>query len=280
MPISLPFISLTLLLFSAQGRSAQLEEAIARGDDAYARFDNEPALSYFLEALDHAPDDLEALWKSARSSADVGREIEGGDDRRARELYAQGERLARKAASLRPEAAQAHFVLALILGRRAQLEGGKSKVRLAEEVKLSAERAIAIDPRHDGAYHILGRWHYNVATLSWVLKPFAKLLYGGLPAASLPDAAALFAKAVALDSSKPVHHLEYARTLVALGRYSQARVHLDKCIELPPVQWEDAAHQAEALAMREEIRGKKDKKNPKSAGEWACGPRETVRVLE
>ncbi len=253
-------LGLVMLLACGQTLDAQPSEEIALGDKAYGRFDNEEALMHYLKALKGDSSSYEALWKGARAYADVGKSLEKVDKRKAKELYVQGDGLARKVVELYPDAAEAHFALALCLGRLALFEGGKTKIRLAKEVKKEAERAIEIDPNDDGAYHILGRWHYNIATLSWVPKAFAKLIYGGVPpGASVEEAAEMFAKAIEIDGSKPVHHLEYARTLKELGRYSQAREQLKRCIELPQVQWKDPAHKAEASKMLEEIKDKKDK---------------------
>ena len=69
----------------------------------------------------------------------------------------------------------------------------------------------------------------------------------------------MFAKAVELDGSQPVHRLEHARALQKLGRYSQAREELRECIRLTPVHWEDPDHQAEAAKMLDRIEGKRDR---------------------
>ena len=253
-------LGLVMLLACGETLDAQPSEEIALGDKAYGRFDNEEALRHYLKALKGDSSSYQALWKGARAYADVGKSLEKVDKRKPKELYVQGDGLARKVVALYPDAADAHFALALCLGWRALFEGGKTKIRLAKEVKKEADRAIEIDPNHDGAYHILGRWHYNIATASWVLKVVAKLLYDGVPpGASVEEAAEMFAKAIEIDGTKPVHHLEYARTLKELGRYSEARKQLKRCIELPQVQWQDPAHKAEASKMLAEIKDKKDK---------------------
>ena len=252
-------LGLVMLLACGQTLDAQPSEEIALGDNAYGRFDNEEALMHYLEALNGDPSSYEALWKGARAYADVGKGLEKVDRRKAKQLYVQGGGLARKAVELYPDAAEAHFVLARCLGQLALFEGGKTQIRLSKEVRKEAERAIEIDPNDDDAYHILGRWHYSIATLSWVLKAFAKLIYGGVPpGASVEEAAEMFEKAIEIDGTKPGHHLEYARTLKKLGRYSEARKQLITCIELPQVWWEDPALKAEASKMLEEIKDKKD----------------------
>ncbi len=238
---------LALIAAGAVGGSS---ERIALGDAAYARFDNQAALAYYLEALDLEPDGDEALWRAARTHADVGKALESRDARKAKQEYRLGEGLARRAVEQAPDSADAHFVLALCVGRLALFEGGKTKIRLSKEVKSEAKRAIALDPRHDGAYHILGRWHYGIATLSWLLRAFAKIIYGGVPpGASLEAAADMFGKAIGIDGAQPMHRLEYARTLIRLGRKAEAREQLRTCVELKPVRWDDAENQAEAARL-------------------------------
>lgn len=252
-------IAVTVMSASAMPQDGVAQE-IALGDAAYAKFDNQTALQHFLKALKVDPNNCQALWKGARAYADVGKTFEQSDKNEAKALYLRGDSLAREAAKLYPDSADVHFALALCVGRVALFQGGKTKIRLSKEVKQEADRTIALDPSHDSAYHILGRWHYNISTLSWVLKAFAKMIYGGVPpGASLEEGANMFAKAVEINGNKPVHRLEYARTLIELGRHAEARDQLQTCVGLPQVQWDDPMTQEEAAKMLKEIKDKKDK---------------------
>lgn len=236
-----------------------LRDELALGDEAYARFDNEAALDHYRKAVEAAPGDAEALWRLALAHADVGKALEETDRDAAEEHYRQGEEAAHRAIAANPDLANAHFVLAVCLGRLALLEGGKTRIRLSKEVKAEAERTIELDPTHDGAYSVLGRWNYAIATLGWLTRAFARVVYGGIPAgATMEKAAEMFRKAVELDPGRPAHHLEYARALVHLGRYSEATRQLRMCLELPRVQWDDPASRAEAARLLREIDGKKD----------------------
>jgi tetratricopeptide (TPR) repeat protein len=254
---------LGMLIVAAPIAAAQdngVAQAIAFGDAAYAKFDNQSALQHFLKALKEDPNSYQALWKGARACADVGKNFEKSDKDKAKALYLRGDSLARLAVKLYPDSANAHYALALCVGRVALFEGGKTKIRLSKEVKQEADKTIALNPHHDSAYHILGRWNYNIATLSWALKAAAKIIYGGVPpGASLEEGAKMFAKAVEMNSAKPVHHLEYGRTLIELERYSEARTQLQQCLALPQVQWDDPVSKEEAAKLLKEIEGKKDK---------------------
>jgi tetratricopeptide (TPR) repeat protein len=244
-------VSLALLVAGSTGEAS---ERIALGDAAYARFDNEAALARYLEAVELDPDEPEALWRAARAHADVGKALEARDKREAKAAYQRGEGLARRAVERAPDSANAHFALALCVGRLALFAGGKTKIRLSKEVRIEAERAIALDPLHDGAHHLMGRWHYAIARLGWLLKAFAEIIYGGVPPdASLEAAAEHFARAIEIDDRKPVHRLEYARVLLKLGHRERARDELRRCVELTPVLWDDAESQAEAARLLEEL---------------------------
>lgn len=257
------FLILVMLMVTAPIAAAQengVAQALAVGDAAYATFDNQAALQHFLKALKEDPNSYQALWKGARACADVGKNLEKSDKEKAKTLYLRGDSLARLAVKLYPDSANAHYALALCVGRVALFEGGKTKIRLSKEVKQEADKTLGLQPQHDIAYHILGRWHYNIATLNWALKTAAKIIYGGVPpGASLEEGAKMFAQAVALSGNKPVHRLEYGRTLIELGRYADARTQLQQCLALPQVQWDDPVSKKEAAQLLKEIEGKKDK---------------------
>jgi tetratricopeptide (TPR) repeat protein len=256
--VTAPFLVALLVAATPAGTGPSPGE-VALGDEAYARFDNEAALGHYRRAVEADPSDDEAAWRLALAHADVGKALEAGDREEAEEHYRQGEKNARQAIAANPDSANAHFVLAVCLGRRALLEGGKTRIRLSKEVKEEAERAIELDPQHDGAYSILGRWNYAIATLGWLARALARVVYGGLPAgATMEQAAAMFRKAVELDPKRPAHRLEYARALVQLGRYAEARSQLRTCLELPRVQWDDPTSKAEAAQILAEIEVKKD----------------------
>ena len=243
---------------SPPGEAGHRDE-LALGKEAYARFDNEDALEHYRNAVESRPDDAEALWRLGLACADVGKAREDVDRREAKDLYRQGVTAARRAVAASPDTPNAHFVLAVCLGRLALVEGGKARVRLANEVKKEAERTIELNPRHDGAYVVLGRWNDAVATLGWFRRAVGGVIYGGLPGGTTVDKAAeMFRKAVELDPRRPGHRLEYARALIELGRYSEARMELRTCLELPRVQWDDPASQAEAARLLKDIEGKKN----------------------
>jgi tetratricopeptide (TPR) repeat protein len=59
--------------------------------------------------------------------------------------------------------AEGHFQLARAQGRVALFKGVFKSASLAKQVKKEADKTLALDPKHDGAYHLLGRWNREVA---------------------------------------------------------------------------------------------------------------------
>ncbi len=239
----------------AQAQEPSIDELLAKGDSAYTAMDSRGALEFYSKILEKDPNHYWALWKASRCYIDLGR-METKKDRK-KELFTIADSLARRCVELYPDSAEAHFILSMAVGRMAEFAGGKKKIRLSKEVKAEAEKAIELNPNHDGAYHVLGRWHYEIATLSWLLKAAAKVIYGGVPpGASVEKAAEMFARAIEIAPNKPVHYLEYGRSLIKLKRYAEAREALQKCLETPNVYWDDANNKEEAKRLLKKIKGK------------------------
>ncbi len=253
-------LTLCLLLSAIPMLRAQendIDQLLERADSLYYKaFDSKGALDLYLQILQQDPDNYWGLWKAARAYVDLGRQAKKKDKKVA--LFAIADSLARKCVSLYPDSAEAHFILSMAVGRVAEFKGGKTKIRLSKEVKAEADKAIELNPRHDGAYHVLGRWNYEIATLSWLLKAAAKVIYGGVPpGASVEKAAEMFEKAIEYAPDKPVHYLEYGRTLIKLKRYAEAREALQKCLELKNFYWDDDLNKEEAKKLLKKIKNKK-----------------------
>lgn len=250
-----------LVTFSAASAAALASDdsaivhAIQAGDAAFDAFDNKSAREAYNKAVAMDSSHYEALWKLARAYIDIGQAATGQEQK---QNYAIGEKLARRCVALRPDSAESHFYLAVAVGRVALMVGGKKKIALSKEVKREADAALVIKPDHDGAMHTLGRWHYELANLSWVLKAAAKIIYGGVPSgASNEQAKVWFAKAIAIKPDVPVHYLWLGETLVKLGDYDSARQQLATCIALEDKFWDDADNKAQAKKKLDGIKGKR-----------------------
>jgi tetratricopeptide (TPR) repeat protein len=245
------FFSEAIHAFASPINDPTLTEAISEGDSAYKKFDNNTALANYRRAVEIDSSNYEALWKLARAYVDAGMRLPRKEQP---QYYALGEKIARRCAMLHPDSSNGHFLLAVSLGRRALYEGGKRKIQLAKEVKVEAERALQAYPQHDGAMHALGRWNYELADLNFLERAAAKIIFGGLPTgASYEQAARYFEAAISRRPNAPSHHYELARTLLKLNHVAEARRHLEQCIALPDIFWDDAQYKLAARQLQDKL---------------------------
>ena len=231
----------------AAGQSAA--EHVAMGIAARNALDARTELVHFESALAVDSTDYQANWQAAMSLIDIGAETPDEVHSPARDaLYARAELLARRATEARPEGADGHFALANAIGRVALTASTREKIQRAGEVRLEATKAIQLDPRHDGGYHVLGRWHAEVMRLSSATRFLARTFLGGavLAEASWEAAIANMEHAVELNPDRIIHRLDLAEIYLDVDREADARVQLTRIAQLTPRDPGDPEHQRRA----------------------------------
>lgn len=235
---------------------------IAQGVAAFSARQPDLALRHFENALAVDSTSYEANWRAALALITLG--VETPDSVKSPErdsLFARAEQDARRAVAADSLGADGHFLLARAIGQNALTKGKKERIRLAGEVRKEALRAIELDPRHDGAYHLLGRWNAEVMHLSGFSRFFARSFLGGeiFGQASWDAAITNLERAVQLDSTRITHRLDLARVYVDRKRYADARTQLETIDTLPVRDFEDPRFKQEAAALLQKIAGKKDR---------------------
>jgi tetratricopeptide (TPR) repeat protein len=231
--------------------NAETRAALERGRALEAAFDYQGAYTAYRAAALHDTTTYELWWRLAKVASDRGQRFEFDEQKsRAEAAYAEAVSASRRAVRLDPEGWEGHAELAANLGRDALFEGGKTRIQLSKEVKVEADRAIALNPRADRAYHVLARWNRGIAQLSFIEKAAAKVIYGGVPeGASMNNAVTLFEKAIAIDPNYANHRLELGRTYLALGLKDKAREQLERAIASPHTSPFDAEYKSEAQIL-------------------------------
>ena len=195
---------------------------------------------------------VEANWRAAIALVDIGKQTPDKEKNRARDsLYRVAETYARRAVRQAPQDAGPHFALALALGKASLTLSAKQRVKYAKEVKIEVERALEIDPNHDGAWHLLGRWNAEIERLSNIEEFFAKTLLGGkvFNEASWDEAIRCLRKAVEIRPDYIFHRLDLAEVLIERKRSTEARPELEKILTLPDQDAMDPSYRARAQAL-------------------------------
>jgi hypothetical protein len=193
---------------------------------------------------DAAPTAGSVVARVGEALADPSRERAGGV------LAALHHELAARVAA-RPDDPEARYELALAIGARTEVEGGRTKLQLAGALHEELVRVLALDPAHAGAQHLLGRLHAGVMRMNRVTRFLAIKLLGGsaLAGASWDEAQRLLEAAATAEPCSPDHHYELARLHQDRGNDELARRELETVLALgiDAVRAEQVVAKANAL---------------------------------
>jgi len=238
----------------------QAVDHVGLGAAAVEAHDSRTGLAHFEAALAVDSTNYEANWRAAIALLDLGDQIPDSVKSPTRDsLYARAELLAARAVNADSNAADGHFALAAAVGKAALHMGKKERIRRARIIRDQALRTLAINPRHDGAYHILGRWNAEIMRLSGFSRFFAKSFLGAgiFKQASWNEAISNMEKAVELDPGRIYHRLDLAEIYVDRKRYADARHQLEEIAALPDREIMDSVYRRQAADLDEAIRNKK-----------------------
>jgi tetratricopeptide (TPR) repeat protein len=196
------FVSLQL---AAQDINAIIKE----GDRLEITLHEKAAFEKFKEVLRIQPINMYALNKCSELCSRIGkREL---TDKARNEYYEAAKKYASIALKLHPENSEANCVMAIALGRTSLDRSGKEKITAAKEIKKHVDIAVKNDPMNYKAWHVLGRWHYEICSLNFLEKAAVKILFGGVPKASLAESIRAFEKAKSILPGFVLNYYEMAK---------------------------------------------------------------------
>lgn len=201
--------------------------------------------------------DVDALWLGALALVQEGRSVPLDTKNPARDsLFYRAERWARRAARLRPDDADVQFALAMAIGNAALTKSPRERIKSADEIWKAATRATQLDPGHDGAWHVLGRWHAEMLRVSSIERYFAKQFLGAavFDRADWTKAAEFLERARDLDSLRITHRLDLAEVYVDRKRWPEARRELDAVRVLPRREPNDTLYQRQGEQLRKRLK--------------------------
>ena len=144
------------------------------------------------------PNEIDAVYRMARSVFDKAEQETNIEIQK--KYYYNGFEYAKKALKIAPENGYANFWYAAFIGKIGELEGNKQKILNSYEVEKYGMKAIELEPEYDACHHLMGRWHFELADLSWVERSIANLVYDSPPRGSYDIAISFFKNAIQIDS--------------------------------------------------------------------------------
>jgi tetratricopeptide (TPR) repeat protein len=242
------FAFLSIITFAKAQDAAAL---IAEGQRLETIFDEANALNKYKEALKLAPQNMIALSRSSELCSSIGNKQAATKDRDA--YFKAALTYAQTALKIYPESDITNISMAIAVGRIVLTKSGKEKIASVKELKAYAEKAIKLNPGNFKGWHILGKWHYEVANLSSFERAAAKLLFGALPGASFSNAILCYEKAKTLNPNFLLNLLELARVYKKTGETAKAKTALTTLQGLKNSAPDDARIKIEAKTMLDSL---------------------------
>lgn len=212
----------------------------------------EEAYKRYQEILRLQPNNVNALSKSSQLCSAIGHRQ---PSRNAQVSYFRlARRYAETALRLQPANSDANFAMALAMGRIALISSGRDKVEAVNDIKHYVELSLKADPNNYKAWHVLGKWHYEVSNLNAFERAAARLLYGGLPPASIRQAIAYYEKSRSLSPDFLLNYLELGRSYHRNDQDAKAIELLNKLMAMPNKAQDDPRIKEEGRQLLRELK--------------------------
>ena len=225
------FVNILIIFLSIQV-SAQDVSALLKEATRLEALPNEKAsLAKFREVLKIQPRNIYALNKASELCSRIGKRETVS--RMAEDYYTAARTYAGIALKYEPNNSESNCVMAIALGRSSLNKSGKERIIQARELRKYIDLSIKNDQRNFKAWHVLGRWHYELSNLNMLEKTAVKYLYGGVPPASLNESLAAFERAQAITDGFILNYFEMAKAYKQNDQKSKAIALLHKMMTMP-----------------------------------------------
>ncbi len=245
-------VSLILIPVFFTSAAQNIDALIKEADRLEALPNEQAALSKFKEALQLKPSNLHALSKSSELCSRIGQRQNNtalrDDYYNAAIIYATA------ALKIDSTNSDANTSMAIMLGRSTLTKSGKEKVILAKDLKKYVEAAIKSNPLNFLAWHVLGRWHYEISNLNFIEKAAVNIFYGGFPPSSLKEAITAFEKAKALSPDFILNYFELAKAYYRNNQKSKAQALLTQMMLIPNHTEDDPSLKEKGKKMLNELK--------------------------
>lgn len=246
--ISFLVFNLCFMNVNGQDLLIQLKEA----DNLEKQLKEPEALEKYKQTLLTNPTNIKALVKAAELNVLLGGKEK---EKKNKKLYYESAlAFAQRALQSDANSADANYVMAMASGKLTDVETENKKiVSLVKDVKNYADKAISINPNHAKANYTLGKWHYEMVTLSGIKKMAVKLFYGGLPDGDLDKAIALMEKCKTIEPYFAPNYLDLGKAYKEAHQPAKATEVLNKLVKLPTRSSEDINIKAEGAQLLESL---------------------------
>ena len=240
------------ILFSARLFSQNVSVLMQEAANLERSVKEEAALDKYKQILAADSNNVKALIRSSELSSSIGgRQV---DKNAKTSYYNQARDFADKAIVKDPNNADAYYVRAVAAGKLTDIETeNKRLVEDVKDIKTYADKALAINPNHGKANYVLGKWNFEVLTLSWAKKAAVKVLYGGMSPATIENVYGYMEKCKKLEPYFVLNYFDLAKAYKYDHKPAQAIEVLNQMVKLPTRTEDDAALKSEGKKLLSEM---------------------------
>jgi len=228
-----------------------VNKLIKKADSLEAALNEAGAYETFKQVLKADPRNYHSLWKCSELCSRIGNRQKVKETKL--DYFKAGRIYAETAIKVNPKAADGYYALSVAMGRKALIESGNERINAVKEIKTNADKALAIDPNHGRAWHVLGKWNYEVSNLNGLEKAALRILYGGLPKASLAESIRCYEKAKQLEPVFALNNLELAKAYHRNDEDAKAIVLLKSLPNIPARTEDDTRIREEGKKLLQKI---------------------------
>lgn len=239
------FIPLLLCFFSNILYGQDVEKLLNEAHTLEVSFKENAALEKYIEVQRIQPLNQTALYKCAELLGKIGARETNASIKEKK--YVNALAFSKLLLKNYPNSDLPHESMSIVLGRLALTKSGKEKVDYVKEIKLHADQAVKLNPNNFKAWHVLGRWHYEVSDLNFIEIAAIRILFGGMPNASFNLAAKAFEKASEINAKFCLNYLELAKAYHKLNQNKKAILILKQLVNLPNTNEDDPEIKLKAL---------------------------------
>jgi tetratricopeptide (TPR) repeat protein len=238
---------LVIMLLSIFSKAQTAVELVKLAEAKFAARDETKALELYKNALIKDQNNVKALCGACDLCCRIGNRIIKADEKKA--MFITAKQFATKALQLEPNNPLCSYEMAVAMGRMALISGTKDKVAASRDIKKYADKAVALNPNYAAAWHVLGKYNFEVSHLNFAEKGAANMLFGGLPAGDLKTAIACYEKCKTIDKPYCLNLLELAKSYIENKQVAQAKVLLTEIAALPLRYFDDTVYKTQAAAL-------------------------------
>src|SRR6476646_7549024 len=229
--------TLALVLVEIGSAAESADDLIDKGKVLDRKFKANEALLLYLSAEKIEPKNPDLLVRIARQYRYLM--TDATDTQEKLRLGHIALDYSERAAACGPKDCDAQLAPAITLGKMLPYLPTKEQVAASPRIKISVDKALAIDPHNDTAWHVLGRWNRVLAEVSSAKRFVAGFIYGELPKGSYEEAEQAMRKAIAINPKRLMHYIELGRIYAQMGRKEEARQFINKGLAMPDTEKDD-----------------------------------------